>query len=114
MKKLIAILIMVLVLVACASGPKVYKNGTYEGTGVGKKGDVVVSVTFADDKITAVEVTAQQETPDIAGIVLKELPGKIITAQSTKGLDTYTGASYTYNAIIDAVNQAIESARITK
>lgn len=114
MKKLIVGLLITLVLVGCASGPKVYNNGTFEGTGVGKKGDVVVSVTFADDKITAVEITAQEETPDIANVVLEGLPAQIIEAQSTEGLDTYTGATYTYDAIIDAVNQAIELAKITK
>jgi len=114
MKKLLVVLIMAIVLVGCASGPKVYNNGTYVGTGVGKKGDVVVSVTFADDKITAVEITSQEETPDIADVVFEELPGKIIEAQSTEGLDTYAGATYTYDAIIDAVNQAIELAKITK
>lgn len=114
MKKLIVGLLIALVLVGCATGPKVYNNGTFEGTGVGKKGDVVVSVTFANDKITTVEITAQEETPDIANIVFEELPGKIIEAQSTEGLDTYTGATLTYVAVIDAVNQAIELAKITK
>lgn len=114
MKKFIIGLVFVFVLVGCTSGPKVYNDGTYSGTGVGKKGDVVVSVTFKDDKITAIEVTSQEETPEIATIVFEELPTKIIEAQSTEGLDTYAGATYTYDAVIDAVNQAIESAKITK
>ncbi len=114
MKKFIIGLVFVFVLVGCTSGPKVYNDGTYSGTGVGKKGDVVVSVTFKSDKITAIEVTSQEETPEIATIVFEELPTKIIEAQSTEGLDTYAGATYTYDAVIDAVNQAIESAKITK
>lgn len=114
MKKFIIGLVFVFVLVGCTSGPKVYNDGTYSGTGVGKKGDVVVSVTFKGDKITSIEVTSQEETPEIATIVFEELPTKIIEAQSTEGLDTYAGATYTYDAVIDAVNQAIESAKITK
>ena len=114
MKKFIIGLVFVFVLVGCTSGPKVYNDGTYSGTGVGKKGDVVVSVTFKGDKITAIEVTSQEETPEIATIMFEELPTKIIEAQSTEGLDTYAGATYTYDAVIDAVNQAIESAKITK
>lgn len=114
MKKFIIGLVFVFVLVGCTSGPKVYNDGTYSGTGEGKKGDVVVSVTFKGDKITAIEVTSQEETPEIATIVFEELPTKIIEAQSTEGLDTYAGATYTYDAVIDAVNQAIESAKITK
>lgn len=46
--------------------------------------------------------------------MFEELPAKIIEAQSTEGLDTYAGATYTYDAVIDAVNQAIDSAKITK
>lgn len=114
MKKYLLALVLLFILLGCASSPKTYNDGTYTGTGVGKKGDVVVSVTFKSDKITAIEITAQEETPDIANVVLEELPKKIIDAQSTEALDTYAGATYTYNALIDAVNQAIESAKITK
>ncbi|MHB8096160.1 MAG: FMN-binding protein [Erysipelotrichaceae bacterium] len=114
MKKILLSFMLVGLLAACASGPKVYNNGTYSGTGVGKKGDIVVDVTFKDDKIISIEVTAQEETPDIANVVFEELPAKIIEAQSTEGLDTYAGATYTYDAVIDAVNQAIDSAKITK
>ena len=110
MKKILLSFVLVGLLAACASGPKIYNDGTYSGTGVGKKGDVVVEVTFKDDKIKTIEVTAQEEIPDIANVVFEELPAKIIEAQSTEGLDTYAGATYTY----DAVNQAIESAKITK
>lgn len=114
MKKLLLELGVLFILVGCTSGPKVYNDGTYSGTGVGKKGDVVVSVTFKNDKITAIEITAQEETPDIANIVFEELPAKIIEAQTSEGLDTYAGATYTYDAVINAVNQAIESAKIAK
>jgi len=97
---------------ACESGQKIYKNGTYEGTGEGKKGPVVVSVEFKNDKIVTVKIISQVETEEIAADVLAQLPAKIIAAQSTVGLDTYAGATYTYDAILDAVNQAIEAAKI--
>lgn len=113
MKKLLLLTIIgILFLGACASGPKIYKNGTYEGTGEGKKGPVVVSVEFKNDKIISVTIVSQTETEEIAADVLAQLPAKIVTAQSTEGLDTYAGATYTYNAILDAVNQTIEEAKI--
>lgn len=59
--------------------------------------------------IITIEITAQKETPDIANIVFEELPAKIIEAQSTEGLDTHAWATYTYDVVINAVNQAIES-----
>lgn len=113
MKKIIgAALLLVLVLVGCSSAPKVYNNGTFEGTGEGKKGPVVVSVTFEDDKITAVEITAQEETPDIANVVFENVPAQIVELQGTEAVDTYAGATYTRDAIVTAVEQAIEQAKI--
>ncbi len=113
MKKLLLLAIIgTLLFGACASGPKIYKNGIYEGTGEGKKGPVVVLVEFKNDKIVAIKITSQIETVEIAADVLAQLPGKIIAAQSTEGLDTYAGATYTYDAILDAVNQTIEAAKI--
>ena len=113
MKKMMsAALLLVLVLAGCSSAPKVYNNGTYEGTGEGKKGPVVVSVTFENDKITSVEVTAQEETPDIANVVFESLPAQIVELQGTEAVDTYAGATYTRDAIVTAVEQAIEQAKI--
>jgi fumarate reductase flavoprotein subunit len=113
MKKMISTaLLLVLVLAGCSSAPKVYNNGTYEGTGEGKKGPVVVAVTFENDKITTVEVTAQEETPEIATLVFESLPAQIVELQGTEGVDTYAGATYTRDAIITAVEQAIEQAKI--
>ena len=113
MKKMMsAALLLVLVLAGCSSAPKVYNNGTYEGTGEGKKGPVVVAVTFENDKITSVEVTAQEETPDIAQAVLDALPEQIVERQGTADVDVFTGSSYTRDSIIAAVEQAIENARI--
>jgi len=113
MKKMISTaLLLVLVLAGCSSAPKVFNNGTYEGTGEGKKGPVVVAVTFENDKITTVEVTAQEETPEIATLVFESLPAQIVELQGTEGVDTYAGATYTRDAIITAVEQAIEQAKI--
>ena len=105
-------LLLVLILAGCSSAPKVYNNGTYEGTGEGKKGPVVVAVTFENDKITTVEVTAQEETPDIATVVFENVPAQIVELQGTEGVDTFAGATYTRDAIVVAVEQAIEQAKI--
>lgn len=113
MKKMISTaLLLVLILAGCSSAPKVYNNGTYEGTGEGKKGPVVVAVTFENDKITTVEVTAQEETPDIATVVFENVPAQIVELQGTEGVDTFAGATYTRDAIVVAVEQAIEQAKI--
>lgn len=115
MKKIMSImLLIVFVLSACAKTPQIYHDGTFEGVGEGKKGPVAVSVTFNNDEITKVEITAQEETPDIAQVVLDALPDQIVEHQGTDDVDVYTGSSYTRDAIIAAVEQAMENARINE
>jgi len=113
MKKIMSLMLLIVFVVsACAKTPQIYHDGTYEGVGEGKKGPVAVSVTFISDKITKVEVTAQEETPDIAQAVLDALPEQIVERQGTADVDVFTGSSYTRDVIIAAVEQAIENARI--
>ena len=113
MKKIMRLMLLIVFVVsACAKTPQIYHDGTYEGVGEGKKGPVAVSVTFISDKITKVEITAQEETPDIAQAVLDALPEQIVERQGTADVDVFTGSSYTRDAIIAAVEQAIENARI--
>ena len=57
-----------------------YTDGTYTGTGTGMNGDVKVSVTVEGGKITAVEVTEQNETPGTADPALEQIPTAIVEA----------------------------------
>lgn len=113
MKKIMSLMLLIIfALSACAKTPQIYHDGTFEGVGEGKKGPVAVAVTFMKDEIMKVEITAQEETPDIAQAVLDALPEQIVERQGTDDVDVFTGSSYTRDAIIAAVEQAIESARI--
>lgn len=38
-------------------------DGTYTGTGTGRNGDITLSVTIADGKITQIENVSNKETP---------------------------------------------------
>ena len=40
----------------------IYTDGTYEGTGTGKKGDITLSVTITDGKISSITEVSQSET----------------------------------------------------
>ena len=97
-------------LVGCGSKGTAYNDGTYEGTAAGLKGDVKVSVTVTDSKISNVEVVEQNETPEIAGEALESVPAAIVEKNSTD-VETVSGATVTSTAIIDAVNAALEQAK---
>lgn len=83
--------------------------GTYNATAAGLKGDVAVEVTVDEDEILSVEVTDHQETDGIGSVAADELPGKIVEAQSL-GVDGVSGATFTSNAIFEAVQACITEA----
>ena len=100
------ILSALLALALCASGTalaQTYAAGTYAGTASGRNGDITVNVTFSEDAITAIDVTAQQETAGIADPALERIPAAIVDSQSL-GVDTVSGCTITSAAIIEALD----------
>lgn len=105
-------LMMTLALSAC-SGPSssasIYKDGTYAGSAKGMNGDVTVEVKIASDKIESVIVTDHKETPGISDPAIETVPNAIVEKNSTE-VDIVAGATFTSEAIINAVEQALEKA----
>ncbi len=85
------------------------KDGTYISSAKGKNGDVKVQVTFVNSEITEVKVLEHNETEGIADLPIERIPAKIVETQSVV-VDTVSGATYTSNAIIDAVEDCIVQA----
>lgn len=88
-----------------------YKDGTYTGTAKGNNGDVTVEVTVTDGNIVSVKMTEHTETEGIYEGAEKEVGNAIIRTQSTE-VDVVAGATNTSNAIIEAVNSALEGASL--
>ena len=86
-----------------------YEAGTYEATVPGRNADVTVEVTFGEDAIEDVRVTAHAETDGIGTNAVDTIPGAIVEAQSL-GVDTVAGATVTSQAIIDAVADCVTQA----
>ena len=81
----------------------------YVGKGQGIGGDVVVKVTMDGDKMSAIEVLEQSETPDIGGKALESLPQTVLDAQSVD-VDAVSGATTTSKAFFAAVTEALGQA----
>ena len=101
-------------VVACVNAASKYVQeagaaGVLTGTADGFMGPITVSVTMDGDKIAAVEVVSNSETPEIAGAALEQIPAAIVAANSAD-VDIVSGATYTSNGIINAVKNALESA----
>ncbi len=84
-------------------------DGTYQGTGNGLMGAIVVEVTVEGGKITAIEVLEQSETPTYFVEAYPEIPNRVIEAQRLE-VDTRTGATASGEGIVGAVRDALEKA----
>ena len=99
-------------VVACVNAASKYvqesgaAGGPLTGTANGFGGPITVSVTMDGDKITAVEIVSNSETPEIAGAALEQIPAAIVAANSAD-VDIVSGATYTSNGIINAVKNAL-------
>jgi len=103
-----AIAVAPLVLLA---GDHALKDGTYHGKAKGYKGPIEVEVVVKDGKIA--EVKIGKNTEDRPKTALKEIPDRIVKAQSVE-VDSVAGATYTSNGVKKAVAAALESAGINK
>ena len=115
MKSRITVLFMLIVLavmlVGCGKDDKqIYKPGTYETEAQGYGGKMKVKTTFDQFKITQVLITENGETEGIGSQAVEKLPGLIVEKNSTD-VDSVSGATYSSNAIKDAVNSAINQAK---
>jgi len=79
------------------------KTGTAKGFG----GDIKVSVTVENGKITELTVDAPSETAEIGGKAIPDITNAIIAKGSVDGVDTVAGATYTSEGVINAVKAAL-------
>lgn len=115
MKKIMVILLtlaMALSLAACGGEEPAAGGGevvTLTGVGEGFGGDITVEVTLEGDTITKVDVVAHEETDGISDPAIEETPAAIVEANSTD-VEVVSGATYTSEGIMAAVDAALESA----
>ena len=83
--------------------------GTYTATSTGKNGDVTVSATFSESRISSVVVLEHSESSGISDRAIQELPQRIVDAQTVE-VDSVSGATLTSLAIIAAVEDCAEQA----
>ena len=100
-----------LTAVRLGAAPLSFIAGTFSGVGTGGfGGNIYVDVTFSENSILSVTVTAHNETPAFANSVFGHLIPAIL-ANNTANLDTVAGATETAEALLHAVQDAIEQAR---
>ena len=108
MKRLLA---MLLAAVMCLAIAPAMAGTEYTGSAKGFGSDVKVTFTVEDGKITALDVDDSAETYTLAGIEragsVEKLIAAILDAGTVEGVDTKTGATFTSNAVVEAVSAAL-------
>lgn len=92
--------------------PVAFTAGTYTGTAKGYNGAVEVTVTFSDAAVTEVVVGANLETDHVGTVAFEPVIADILAANGT-GVDVVSGATFSSNAVRNAVNDAAEQAGCT-
>ncbi len=89
-----------------ADAPELAAN-EYIGVANGFGGEIRVKVTMDGANIANIEVLSHGETAGISDPAFSTLPAAIIANNGTTGIDAVSGATFTSNGLIEAVNNAL-------
>ena len=109
MKKLLAIVLtacLLLSLTACT--PKEEAPGVLTGRAYGFGGVITVEVKMDGDTITDVVVVSHTETDGVGTPAIDAIPAAVIEAGTTEGVDIVADATVTSEALLLAINNAID------
>lgn len=116
MKKIV-LLLLALLLTGCSKNQDVdkekqniYKDGTYTATAQGYGGQFEVKVTLRDDKIIDIQTNEHHETPSIGGVAIEQMIEKM-KKENRYDVDIVSGATKSSQAMIEAVSDALKSAK---
>ena len=107
MKKLFTLIsvLCLLTLNGCAKSNEQTVSATAKGYG----GDITVTLTVKDDKITDVKIVGDGETKDVGSKAVEQMPEQILSAQ-TYDVDGVSGATISSTSIKKATKEAMIAA----
>lgn len=97
--------------VPAADNAATLTDGTYTSSAQGCLSEVTVTLTVTGGKVTAVQVDAASETPDIGGSAAEALAAQLVQTGSTAGVDAVAGATMTSEAIFTAMDACLAQAQ---
>ena len=98
-------------IVAEPSKNMLYNDGTYMGQAYGYDGDIYVTVTVQGDRIINITARSEEFEPEYFEDAEKVVIPLIISSQNTN-VDAVSGATFSSQGIMKAVEQALNSAKI--
>lgn len=109
MKKTVSLILCLALLVSIAS---IALGDTYSAVERGFGGDVSVTLTIENGKLTQVDVTGEYETNGIGSLAIENLPGKMVETNAVD-VDGISGATMTSTAILKAAASALAESGVT-
>ena len=85
---------------------KLFEAGSYTASAGGFNGPIQVQVTFTDYEIVEIIILEHVETDYIVKPAFESIPEKIL-ANQTLAVDIVTGATYSSEALIQAVKDCV-------
>lgn len=82
------------------------EDGVYTGTADGYNGPINVEVTVEGGSITDVKVLSHNDSPGISDPAIEQIPAAMVEGNTTE-VEVVSGASFTSNGIMAAVNNAL-------
>ena len=117
MKKILAVIIVLAMILGCVSAFAETATDTDTVTGtatvMGFGGDITVTVTLVEGSVREVVIDGPGETPGIGQKIIDEWPLAFVEYNGI--VDTYTGATFagvTRAAVIEAMRQALQNAGV--
>lgn len=111
MKKLCLVMMMMLILTSCSTNKKDYTPGTYTGIAEGYLNTVEVAVTVDEYYILSIELIRSDDPEILMEPVMAALPQKVIKNNGTD-VDGVSGATYTSESLLEAIDLALEQATV--
>ena len=89
----------------------VYRDGTYQASAYGYDGEVHVTVTIQNDMIVDIQAYTDESDDWYFGTAKNHVITQILNRQETQ-VDAQSGATYSSDAIMAAVQRALNDAKI--
>ncbi len=91
-----------------ATQEAIYTDGVYNGSGTGFRGEITVSVTVSEGKISAIDVLSHEDDRPYMELASGSVIEDILDAQSVE-VDAVSGATFSSNGIMEAVANALNA-----
>lgn len=78
------------------------------GTGSGYKGDIVLEVIMENEELKKIKAVEFHDTSQAFNLVLNRIEEKLVNGAALSEIETITGATATFDGIIEALEEAYD------